>query len=157
MPARGQAGTLLVVLLLSACGSGGGRLSKADYEQRVQKILPQAASKILKTRLAIERARSPGAERRSLDELQRDARAVADDLDRLEPPREIAAPHANLVAALRRVSAAAGGIRRKIKGRDTSAAQTAGQRLEAGPEFEKIATALEAIIAKGYELGLPSK
>jgi hypothetical protein len=96
-----RAGVALL-LALSVAGCGGGddasAVSKAEYEQRTSEIYAELASS-LEVPLETTEQRQDAASR--VGDAMRD---VADDMDAIEPPEEIAGPHDDYVDALRRCS-----------------------------------------------------
>jgi hypothetical protein len=94
-----RAGAVLVLALVAAgCGGDGGvePVSKAEYEQRTSEIFAELGTS-LQVPLETTEQRREAAPR--VAEAMRD---VADDVDEIEPPAEIAAPHDAYVTALRR-------------------------------------------------------
>jgi hypothetical protein len=88
---------VLLVLIVAGCGGGDNddALTKAEYEQRTSEIYAELATS-LQVPLETTEQRQDAAPRVA------DAmREVADQMDAIEPPEEIAEPHDDYVAALR--------------------------------------------------------
>lgn len=94
------AAALALLLLAAGCGGGGGeRLSKADYEAKII-----AVGKDVGERLgpALE-----GTEKNSKESLEKGTEAIrelADELEKVNPPEEIADAHEDLVGGLRQLA-----------------------------------------------------
>lgn len=94
-----RAGVLLAIgLTVAGCGGGddAAAVSKAEYEQRTTAIYAELATS-LQLPLETTEQRQQAAPR--VGEAMRD---VADKVDEIEPPEEIAEPHDAYVEALRR-------------------------------------------------------
>jgi hypothetical protein len=91
--------TLVLALIVAGCGGGDDdseAVSKAEYEQRTTEIYAELGTS-LQVPLETTEQRQDAASRVG------DAmRGVADDMDEIEPPEEIADPHDDYVDALRR-------------------------------------------------------
>jgi hypothetical protein len=99
---RGLATLAAVGLALVAAGcGGGGRLSKAKYEHRLQQDVKELSS----LAIAFNQPRTPLPVLASeLKVAQKKLRATAKDLDSVKPPKDVAKDNALLAAGLRRLA-----------------------------------------------------
>jgi hypothetical protein len=142
-----QLGVALVAaaMLAAGCG-GGGRLSKAQYEKRVQaegRNFQEAARK-----LSSGGATSSQALKTAKDALQK----AADDLDSVKPPKEVAADNAKLVVGLRSLASSLDKI--TSAARDPTRQQKALQELATSQPVREAQAAIRDMQKKGYDLGL---
>ena len=92
--------------------------------------------------------------------LDRDGVVIPDDgaarLSALRVPAEVVADQARLIAGYRSLrSEFDRALRPTLHGRTTDAFRVRAGRLASAPGFQVVARALQAIIAKGYDLGFP--
>jgi hypothetical protein len=135
------------VLVLAGCG-GGGQLSKAQYEQRLQKNgheLAAALGVLSRTSSKTEFLNGVAGVEKALND-------VADDLDGVTPPSDVQGANDRLVAAFRKladdfkqVEAAAD------KGPD--AARQKGRQVTSGPASRQANQAIQEIKRRGYDVG----
>ena len=155
--------TAVLALLLAGCGDDGGTKtattssSKADFEQGFKAAVARAnsAPPIQLPQGATLQQQADGVEQG----LER-ARALADALDRLQPPDEVRHAHELFVSGLRRFA---------TDGEKVVAALRAGDEAEArkllGPNggaldplaIKQVTTARREFAAKGYDLGPVSR
>ena len=147
---------LALVLAGAGCGGGGGqsggdgRLSKSEYEARIQndgreitdafgalrtqpKSLPELASK--------------------LDRAQDKLRAVTDDLDSITPPEEIEADHDELVKGLRKVAQLLEPLRKAAADEDLQAVKKAVGDIQNTNALKDAQEAAADMKEKGYRIG----
>lgn len=147
----GFVAVVMLAALAAGCGGGSSRLSKAQYEQKIQadgKAVQQAASAITSSggsiqKLAVQVAAAEKA-----------AKAAADDLDGVNPPADIADDNAKIVAALRTIDAQLTKLEQAAKAGDIAAVQQAGLALQSSPEIKTAEAAAKDMKAKGYKIGV---
>jgi hypothetical protein len=147
--------TLAIVLALAlvagGCGgSGNGRLSKTQYEARVQKN----GNRIQHAFLPL------GSPPRSLQEFARniksgqdELRSTADDLASLKPPKEVAPDNRLLVRGLRSLVAKLEPLRRAAATGDQAVFRKAGSAFRNSQPLKEINDATSDMKKKGYKLG----
>lgn len=94
----------VIVVLLGGCGSGDEerpRLTKAEYQQRLQRIYLPYATSTLKLSLAVERAPSRDQAKPLLERLAGGMQRAADRLNDLRPPEGVEGLNLALAASLR--------------------------------------------------------
>jgi hypothetical protein len=142
----------LIAAAISGCGGNGSnqRVSKAQYEQKVQQIQQEVFARVNPATLLLG-ARG-GDPTQGLRAVQDAAVKEAEELGRLSPPAEIASDHRRLVAALRRYTDELRGViaavrERKLAGRHLQA------KLRSLASVKAIRAARVAIARKGYNIG----
>jgi hypothetical protein len=146
----GIAAAVALAALAAGCG-GSGRLSKAQYEQKIQtdgKAVQGAAGAITSStgslsKLAVNVAAAEKA-----------AKAAADDLGSLKPPADIADDNAKIVTALRTIDAELTKLAQAAKAGNLTAVQQAGLALQSSPEIKTAEAAAKDMKAKGYKIGV---
>jgi len=142
----------VVVLAALAAGCGGSsRLSKAQYEQKIQadgKAVQQAATAITSSggsmqKLAVQVAAAEKA-----------AKAAAGDLGGVKPPADIADDNTKIVVALRTIDAQLTKLEQAAKAGDVTAVQQAALALQSSPEIKAAEDAAKDMKAKGYKIGV---
>jgi hypothetical protein len=143
-----------VVLIAAGCGDGANsssrRLSKTQYEHKVQQIQQEVFAKVNPATVLLgARGGDPGP---GLRAVQVASAKEADELDRLRPPAEIAHPHRSLVMAIRRYGNDLNGIiaavrKHELRGRRLQA------KLRSLASIKAIRTARREIAQKGYDIG----
>jgi hypothetical protein len=131
-------------------GNGGSRLSKTQYEARIQK---DGAD--------IRDAFTPLSRRTSsLDELAKNIKAgqdklrsAADDLGSITPPSEIEGDNKLLVAGLRKLVALLEPLRKGAAKGDPKLVQKAVQELQQSKALQDAQKATQDMKKKGYKLG----
>lgn len=140
----------LVATFAAGCGGGSGRLSKAEYEARIQ-----ADGRNVQT--AVQQISSSLG---SLAQLAKHvaaaevaARAAADDLAAAKPPEEVAVDNDKLVAALRTIVVQLQKLEQAAKAGDQFAAQQAATAIQGAPEVKAGQAAVKDMKQKGYKVG----
>lgn len=136
-------------LLAAACG---GPLSKAEYEKQVEKIGKKAEKQLDKV---IGGTSDKPPTESDLKEAQKVFEDTADELEGLNPPKEVAKPHDQLVKGMRELGETFGKL-----AKDVGKAKTDEERAnvflksatdkEAQKAFEDLTKAQEAFAKKGY-------
>jgi len=147
----GIVAVVVLVALAAGCGGGSGRLSKAQYEQKIQadgKAVQEAAGAITSSGaslsgLAVKVAAAEKA-----------AKAAADDLGSVKPPADAADDNAKIVTALRTIEVQLQKLAQAAKAGNTSAVQQAGLALQSSPEIKAAEAAAKDLKAKGYKIGV---
>lgn len=131
--------SLLLLTLLAGCGADD-RLSKEQYEREVQAAFQRDAERPLPDTLAedpLERADA-------LEEAKENGLQLAQDLERIEPPPEVAEAHDDLVSATRQraesrqplIDALRRGDRQEIKRRLQGSSSSLAGREQAEAAFQ---------------------
>ncbi len=132
--------------LLAGCGGGGSAkpLSKTEYQKAVKSIVASFSFQSV-----------TGSSSKKLADGQQAIRGVADRLDRLRPPQEVAAAHRDLVAGLRQFADDLGTLDARVreakKSKNPYAVLGVLARLKS---FQTLERAQKEFQAKGYKLGL---
>jgi hypothetical protein len=145
----------LSVLLLAACGSTSHGTSKAGYESRMSAIEPSLQSDLLKGRFALENIRVPAVARRQLQLLEHRLRTSIAGLRAITPPDDVASQHAGLIEAYQALLSDFKSLDALTRGRTTDKLRVHAGELANAPPLHEVGRELEAIIAKGYDLGFP--
>jgi hypothetical protein len=152
MHAKSTGIVAVVVLAALAAGCGGSsRLSKAQYEQKIQtdgKAVQGAATAITSSggSLSTLGVKVAAAEKA--------AKAAADDLGSAKPPADVADDNTKIVTALRTIDAQLTKLEQAAKAGDLAAVQQAGLALQSSPEIKTAEAAAKDMTAKGYKIGV---
>jgi hypothetical protein len=143
--------SLALPLALAACGGDDQeRLTKTQYEQRVRAEYAEVQRAFRATNvtgLALLADRIADAQ----DQL----RDMADSLDDIEPPAEVATENRQVVGGLRTYADQLDELREAAEDEDAAAVRAIQERsgLLGASSVERIAEAAEAMKFKGYDLG----
>ncbi len=144
-----------LALVAAGCGGGEGRLSKAEYEQRVAEIgrdIQAGFGDLSGTQIDPS---DLGGLADLLSRLSRALDTAADELSQLRPPEDAQAAQDELVAAARDLADLVREVARKVK--TSTLAQLAQMQdeldLSRSDAFRRLQEAMEALKAKGYRLG----
>jgi hypothetical protein len=152
MQAKRTGFVAVVVLAALAAGCGGSsRLSKAQYEQKIQadgKAVQKAAASISGTPSSLKELAVQVAAAEKV------AKKAADDLDAAKPPAEVEADNTKIVAALRTIDAQLKKLEQAAKDGDTTAAQQAALAIQTSPEIKAAQAAAKDMKKKGYKIGI---
>ena len=135
----------LVGVVLAGCG-GSGRLSKSEYQQRVQADARPVGQ--LVTALTKHPPKTATELITRLDAAEATVKKSADDLAAAKPPADVDTDNAALVAGLRKVQHAL----EQVKANPTKATVLIA-RLETSPAIKRAEKAIADLKAKGYEVG----
>jgi hypothetical protein len=154
---RGVVTVAALVLGLTAAGCGGGgnsgdggRLSKSEYEQRIQKDgreIQQAFAPLTKPPTSLAQLAA------EIKQGQKKLRDAADDLEGLTPPEEVAADNNALVAGLRKVADLLEPLRKGAAKKDVSLVQKAVSDLQRSTALKDAQNATKDMKKKGYKIG----
>ena len=149
MRTRHACAALLLAVALGGCG-GGDRLSKDEYEQKVQ-----AAGEDLEQAFG-----ALDADPSNLPELQRatqqareELRQQIGELEDIEPPEDIEEEHDDLVRGLDALADALGKIEQAAETRNAAKVAQAVQGIGDSPAIEEADRATRSMKQKGYEIG----
>jgi len=145
----------LAVALAAGCGGDGDRLSKAEYEQR----LNETGNNIERSFDDLGDAFQGGADQTSLDdaaarigEIQEQIRSEADELEDAEPPEDAEAEHEQFVEGLNGVADDLGEFRQAVEEGDVQAIQEFGQDFQESEAAKRLEEAGDSLQEKGYNL-----
>jgi hypothetical protein len=131
------------VALVAGCGGGSNRMSKAEFEQHIQK-----------DGSAIQKAIKGLSSSSSLDDLatnippaEKAVKAAADDLDAANPPADAEDATNTIVKALRSIDTKLKQLQAAAKKGDVVAVQSA-------PEIAAAQQAANELKKKGYKIGV---
>jgi hypothetical protein len=139
-----------VAVLAAGCGGGGGQMSKADYQAKVQadgQAVQDAEKKITSSSSLAQLAQEVTA-------AEAEAAKAADDLDAITPPSEVAADNDTLVKALRAIDVQLKKLAQAAKDGDQAAAQAAAAAIRNAPEVKAARVAVKDMAKKGYKVGV---
>lgn len=144
-----------VVLMASGCG-GESRLTKAEYERRVNQIGQQLTDTLERTFSAPE-FQNPSSLKQAADVLrqgQNDMEDAADRLDDVSPPEEIQSIHDRFVKGIRDFAKDFGRFAEATEKGDLAALQRFSQQIsdESLPSMIAVNRATEALKAQGYDI-----
>ena len=150
-------GVIALALTLAACGSSGGSSGKAAYEHKMAAIAPSTQGQLLKRRFALEQARGPANALRLLRSTEDVLRRSIIEIKAIEAPPDVAAAQRDLIAGYRTELAELQALEPLARGASTDGLRVAAAKLDRSPGARQVSAALEAILAKGYDLGFPNE
>jgi hypothetical protein len=144
-----------VALSASACG-GEPRLTKAQYQQRVNQIGQQLSDTLNET-FSSPQLQNPNSLKEAADVIrqgQKNLRDAARRFDALNPPEEIESIHGQFVMGLEHFARDFGRFAQVTEKGDLPALQRFGQQIsdESLPSMVEIQKAIDALKAKGYDI-----
>ena len=137
----------VIALALAGCG-GGGRLSKAEYEQKLESAgngLSAAAQQLAETR-------SKKQFKDNVTDLQRAFDDAADDLDGITPPEDVEGANDRLVHGLRALSDDFDEVK-DAADESIDAATRKAQQVTTGASSREAQQAIQEIRRRGYDVG----
>ena len=142
-------------VVLAACG-GPDRLTRSQYEQRVNRI-GQNLSTTLTNTFNSPKLTGAGSLKEAADVLragQRSIRIAADQLGRLNPPSQIEDVHEQLTKGFRDFDTAFGTFAQATEKGDLAAIQRFSQQVsdQTLPAMVEIQKAIDALKAKGFDI-----
>ena len=149
-------GLLALVLALAAagCGSSSSRLSKDDYEQHLQQVVPPLARSLLKSQLALEGIRARGPAQSELVSLRRSVDGARARLAPLDPPAGEQATHTQLVRGLRRLDRDLAALTPLIARNKLGFLQRRAAQFGSWPSVLAVRGAFRRLIDDGYDIGV---
>jgi hypothetical protein len=146
-----------LVLALAACGGGGGgggggdRLTKSEYEKKVQTEGAKIRDAFQSTN--VQNANDLGELAKNVKKGQKELRDAADRLDNVNPPKEIENDHNDLVDAMHSLADELDPFIKALEKKDTKGIQKAAQNLSNSSAVKKAEKAVADMKKKGYDLG----
>jgi hypothetical protein len=138
---------LSAALALVGCG-GDGRLSKAEYEERVRSAYGEVQQAFRETNVA-----STNEMAVRVEAAQEQLREAADELDDVEPPKDIETENSQLVDGMRRYADDLDRLRNAAESGDQRTIDDFNARIAQNEAVEQMAEAAERMKFKGYDLG----
>jgi hypothetical protein len=140
----------LAATLLAGCGGDGGRLSKAEYEDRMQEIGAE-----LRTASAgigdLSQTRDLDKLAETISDFQERLDEAADDVDALNPPEDVEEETDEIAEALHAFADTFGEMEAAARDGDLAELQQAQAEIaRKGAEAQRATQSLEQ---KGYEIG----
>ena len=150
---RGRCSWILALgalaILVAGCG-GSSRLTKAQYEKRVQadgKALTKATSSLGASTTSL------AALKTAVTSAHAGLEAAANDLESLKPPKEAEADNKAFVAAIRDIEAQFTALAKAADKGDMNAVIATVQKLSASKAIKAAQVAAADLSKKGYKLG----
>ena len=138
-----------VVLLLAGCGGGGGRLSKAGYESKMQAEAQRLTNALQGANLVTATSLKDFAAK--IGSVRADIQKAADDVDALKPPKNAEADTQRIADVLHRFAAIVGQIENAAgKGNLASVQRLVAQLQNEGRAAQP---AVQDLKQKGYDVG----
>ena len=135
------------VVILAGCG-GEERLSKPEYEQKVRSVYAGVQAAFGETR-SVSGAQLANA----VADAQQRLRDAADELDTVEPPKNVEKGNEELVEGLQEYANDLDELREAVVHRNAAAVERFNAEIGENPAVEQIAEAAEEMKFKGYDLG----
>jgi cytochrome c556 len=136
-----------ITLALGGCG-GGGRLSKAEYEQKLQ----QAGKELSVSLRQLSGSTSKPQFEDGVKEVEKALNDAADDLDGITPPEDVEAANRHLVEGFRRLSDEFDEVKAAAD-QGPDAARQKGRELTTGAASREADQAIKEIQRRGYDVG----
>jgi hypothetical protein len=136
-----------LILVLAGCG-GGGPLSKAAYEQKLDDAGKGLAVAVQK----LAQARSKDEFKNDVSEVQQALGHAADQLDGITPPEDVEGANGRLVQGLRGLADDFDQVKAAAD-EGVDAARRKGQQITTGAASRKAQQAIQEIQRRGYDVG----
>jgi soluble cytochrome b562 len=143
----GLATALALLAVVAGCG-GGGRLSKAEYEQRLR----QAGDELSTAVQQLAKARTKEQFKDAVTEVQGALDDAADDLDGSTPPSDVESANERLVHGLRGLSDDFDKVK-DAADEGIDAATKEAQEISTGQASREAERAIKEIERRGYDVG----
>jgi hypothetical protein len=142
---------LAALAFVAGCGGGGSdRMSKAEFEQRIQ----TDGSAIQKAVTGLSSASSLSELAAKVAPAEKAVKAAADDLEQAKPPADAEGPTKTIVAALQAVEAQLKQLEEAAKKNDVVAVQKIAQAIQSSPKVAAAQQAAKELKKKGYKIGV---
>jgi len=138
---------LLGVLSLAACGDD--RLSKSEYEQKLQSEYAEVQQAFQATAASFGQTDLAG----KIGDAQEQLRGAAESLEHVEPPKEIEEENEEIVEGLREYADDLDDLREAAKRNDLKTITAFTDRIADNEAIHQIAEAAEEMKHKGYDVG----
>jgi hypothetical protein len=138
---------LLLVVAAAACSGDDGRLTKAEYAEKVRTVYADVQEAFARTDVPPDEL----ADR--VEDAQGRLRDAADELEDTEPPDDVEAEHAQLVDGLRAYAEDLDRLRNAAERGDERTIEDFNARVAENDSVVLIAEAAESMKFKGYDLG----
>jgi hypothetical protein len=140
-----------LAVLVAACG-GSSRLSKAQYQQKIQKDGNAVRTVIAAiTKSGTSTSFSDFATK--VDDAEAAVKKAADDLAAAKPPKDVEADNATVVTALRTIQTGLEKLKKAAGAGGSAAVVAAAAAIESSPQLKAAEKALGDMKAKGYKVG----
>lgn len=138
---------LLAALALGGCAGDDGRLTKAEYGDRVRSVYAEVQAAFAATNVPQDEL----ADR--VEDAQAELRQAAGELEGVEPPEEAEAANAQIAAGFRLYADELERLRNAAERGDRATIDDFNARVADRESVKQIAEAAEALKFKGYDLG----
>ncbi len=138
---------MLGVLSLAACGDD--RLSKSEYEQKLQSEYAEVQQAFQATAASFGQTDLAG----KIGDAQEQLRGAAESLEHVEPPKEIEEENEEIVEGLREYADDLDDLREAAKRNDLKTITAFTDRIADNEAIHQIAEAAEEMKHKGYDVG----
>jgi hypothetical protein len=134
--------------MLALAGCGGGQLSKAQYEQHLQKNGRELSAALV----ALSRTNTKTEFIDAVDGVENALNDVADDLDGVRPPTDVQPANDRLVTAFRKLADDFGDVKAAAD-KGPGAARQKGRQVTSGAASREANQAIQEIKRRGYDVG----
>jgi hypothetical protein len=136
------------VSLMGACTGDQGRLSKAEYEEKVRAVYAEVQEAFQRTNVASLDERADRVE-----DAQAELREAASALESREPPEDAEAANLQIAQGMRAYADDLELLREAAERGDEGAVEAFNARIGQNRSVKLIAEAAESLKFKGYDLG----
>lgn len=140
---------LLCVAGLAGCAGADGRLSKTEYEQKVQSVYAEVQQAFVRTNVT-----DPGELAERVEDAQDELRDAADELEGVQPPEDVEAENAQIAGGFRAYAEDLDRLRNAAEQGDERTIADFNSRIGRRESVGQITEAAESIKFKGYDIGL---
>jgi hypothetical protein len=148
-PASRRPLLVLAVVLLAGCGESADRLSKHEYEQKLRSEYAGVQQAFLATGSSFGRSDLP----EKIGAAQETLRDAAEELEHVEPPKEIEEQNEEIAQGLRDYAEDLDELKEAAVRDDLQAIEAFTERIPTNEAIERIAEAAEEMKHKGYDVG----
>jgi hypothetical protein len=138
---------LLLVVAAASCSGDDGRLTKAEYAEKVRTVYADVQEAFARTDVP------PDELAGRVEDAQGRLRDAADELEDTEPPVDVEAEHAQLVEGFRSYADDLDRLRNAAERGDERTIEDFNARVSQNDSVVLIAEAAESMKFKGYDLG----
>ena len=133
---------------LAGCGGGGGQLTKSEYQEKLQ----SGGTRLTTAVQQLTRATSKDEFERNVGEVQHALDSVADSLDGVTPPSDVAGANDRLVHGLRGLANDFGQVKAAAD-EGIDAATRKAREITTGSASREARQAIEELKRHGYDVG----